>query len=345
MTRRTALRNLLLLPAGGSENSPVQVDSRIELMTIVQMLSGYEHLSKLDTEYRRSANAHFAPFRSHRTVTLFAQMSRGRFRFDAVPRALLAFTAPPELSPAAEPPPSVLRRAGGSGRLSDFVAALRDFAVQSRFGDFFRSHRGTYERVEASLLQDVRSALDELRNYTALRLDNCTLIPGLLIHNGGFQATVETPQTPPRLFAIIGAFEVRDGLPVFTANRSVSYLVQHEFSHSFINPLVEKHSRELGQFSGLYRRIQTAMKSLSYGDWPAAVHEHIVRAITARIAHLRSHEAGERLLRREEESGFAFVRPLAERLMEYESARARYAAIVDFFPRLIDVFEEISSRR
>jgi hypothetical protein len=318
----------------------VVVDPRIELMTIVQMLSGYEVLTKIDSDYRREVEIWFAPFREHPAVRLFAEMSRARFAYDAVPKAMLAFSDPPELKLRVELSADVVRRAGGRQKLEEFAEALRDFARQSRLSDFLAAHRATYDRVLAALRSDVENAFAPLRRYSGVDLKGCTLVAGMLVHNGGFQATIGGADGA-RIYAIIGAFGARDGLPVFSSGGSVAYLVHHEFSHSYVNPWVERNSATLQKYAALYEPIREAMRRQAYNNWLTVVHEHIVRAITVRLASQRSQEAGDRVLQQEEARGFKYVRPLAEKLKEYEAARNKYPALTDFFPELIKVFSEL----
>ncbi len=335
---RLAVFLLLTQPLCASSSVAVVVDPRIELMTIVQRLSGYAVLTKVDSDYRRAVDEYFAPYKEHRAVKLFGAMSKARFAYDAVPKAMLAFTAPPALQPRVAPPMDAVRRAGGKQKLDEFIVALRDFAAQSRFDQFFAAQQPTYDRALTALRADVETALTPLRQYTNLELQNCTLIAGMLIHNGGFQATLEG-KGGQEIYAIIGAFGMNEGVPVFSSGGSVAYLVQHEFSHSYVNPWVEKNDGKLQQYAALYEPIKEAMQKQAYGNWLTAIHEHIVRAITLRLAYQRSQEAGDRVLQNEEARGFKYVRALAEKLKDYEAARDRYATITAFFPELLKVFQ------
>jgi len=329
---------LLTQPLGASVT--VTVDPRIELMTIVQWLSGYQVLTKVESDYKRAVEQHFAPFKEHRAVKLFGEMSKARFAYDAVPKAVLAFSTPPELRPRVEPPTDAVRRAGGKQKLEEFMAALRAFAQESQFDKFFAAQHNIYDRALATLREDVENALRPLRTYTGVELKNCTLIAGLLVHNGGFQATLGS-QDNVEIYAIIGAFGAQDGVPVFSSGGSVTYLVQHEFSHSYVNPWVEKNEGELKKYAALYEPIKEAMQKQAYGNWTTTVHEHIVRAITLRLAYQRQQEAGDLVLKNEEARGFKYVRALAEKLKAYEAARNKYPTITDFFPDLIQVFKPL----
>ena len=271
-------------------NVAVRVDPRIELMTIVQLLSGYELLTKVESHYRREVEQHFAPFKEHRAVKLFAEMSKARFRYDAVPKAILAYSDPPKLSLRVEPPVDAIRSAGGKQKLEEFIRAQREFSEQSRFGEFFATKKETYDHALTGLQSDVEGAVAELHAYSGVELKGCTLVAGLLIHNGGFQATLSSKENA-EVYSVIGAFGAKDGIPVFSIGGSIRYLVHHEFSHSYINPLVEKFDGEVRKSTALFEPIKEAMQRQAYNNWPTAVNEHIVRAITIRLAFSRSHLA------------------------------------------------------
>lgn len=332
----------MLAAASGraAADSFVRVDARIELMTVVQLLSGYPTLTTVDSTYRRDVTHYFQGFKDHRAVRLFAEASRANFAYDAVPRAILCFSAPPELKPIAQPDGKVLRRAGGPAKLDEFIAALRDFCAATDFVGFFKAHEDDYARVVATLQPDVIAAVNALGNYTGIPFTNCELIAGMLIHNGGFQATVQAGAVPT-IYAIIGAVGVSQGLPVFTANGSVSHLVQHEFSHSFVNPFVENNTAAVSRHARLLDAIKPQMAKLAYADWATAVHEHIVRAIVARLADLRDPQSGNRVLANEERKGFRYIRALAERLKDYEAARDKYPTLPSFLPQLLATFERV----
>lgn len=70
-----------------------------------------------------------------------------------------------------------------------------------------------------------------------------------------------------------------------------------------------------------------------------------IRAIVVgMIAKRRGEEAAANEIVKEERNGFRFVGALSERLKEYEGNRATFRTLADFYPRLRDVFESVSSR-
>ena len=84
------------------------------------------------------------------------------------------------------------------------------------------------------------------------------------------------------------------------------------------------------------------MRRQAYPNWHIAVNEHIVRAITTRLAYLEGGtKVGQHALEQEEGKGFIYVAALVERLKKYEEAHDKYSSFQEFHPRLIEVFREI----
>jgi hypothetical protein len=78
------------------------------------------------------------------------------------------------------------------------------------------------------------------------------------------------------------------------------------------------------------------MRRQAYGNWESTVNEHIVRAVTTRLAYLHyGAEAGDRALRGEQERGFIHVAALCAALERYEAARDTYPTLNDFYPELL----------
>lgn len=328
-------------PSGGSVR--VVVDPRIELMGIVQLLNGYFLTTEYDFVYKLDALSHFSSFRDHPAVTMFSEMSQSGFNFDAVPKAMLALTAPPELNRRVDLPDRMIERAGGEERFGEFVEALRNFAIDSRFQPFLEAHQGTFENVIEATTPAVEGAVEALRRYTGMDLDGTSVVLGMLLHHGGFAASMETSQGEVEAWALIGPVGSQDGLPTFGSATYVASTAWHEFSHTFINPLSHNYESQIAAYASLLEPIAEQMAQQAYPDWQTTVNEHVIRAITTRLIQLeQGDDAGREALARETKRGFVYVEALVDRLKEYEASRDRYPNIASFYPRLIDVFREAS---
>jgi hypothetical protein len=145
------------------------------------------------------------------------------------------------------------------------------------------------------------------------------------------------------IYCIIEPESNMGDIPVFSASRMFNNLICHEFSHSFINPLVEKHMESVNKSSALFDTIKQSMNSQAYMDWETTVKEHIVRAVASRLAAKKYGEESSYLIEYRNEVGrrFIYVIPLIDKLKEYEQNRERYKSFDDFFSEMLSVFTEI----
>lgn len=331
------------LPGQGARatigRTSVVVDPRIELMSVVQLLSRYPLVTSHNHSYKAEAARFFAPHARHRAVTMFATMRRADFNFSAVPEAVMAFTPPPALRRRRESTPAILASAGGEAQLDAFVAALRDFAAESRFEAFYRDHAPVYAALVSRTEPVVSSVLESLRAYTGIPLGDTTVVLGPLLHDGGFAATYRNEAGRPEVYAFIGPVGVVDGVPDFGTVERLDPLITHEFAHSIMNPLVARHRPAVAARAQLHAPIREAMLRQGYGEWDQVVYEHVIRAITVRLTTIRRGEAaGQAALQEELNRGFSHLPALLRRLEQYERSRNRYPTIADFFPELLTAF-------
>jgi len=87
------------------------------------------------------------------------------------------------------------------------------------------------------------------------------------------------------------------------------------------------------------------MRSQAYATWEICVNEHIVRAVTTRLAYLYlGQNAGDAALANEKGRGFYYIEALCESLEDYESNRDTYPTFESFYPQLIKVFKNLSEQ-
>lgn len=115
-------------------------------------------------------------------------------------------------------------------------------------------------------------------------------------------------------------------------------LVQHEAMHPILNPLVDAHldAIEQGQADHLFAALKPQVGA-GYQNWPAILHESVIRAVEVRLADPTDQE---RLLRQEEEQGFILVRPLAQQLAEYEASGE---PMTEYLPKLLTVLNDVTT--
>jgi hypothetical protein len=326
----------------------IVVDPRLELLAAVQLLSGYGErlglITRFDFPYKRDVIEHFSAYKKHRAVQLFAEMSKGGFSFDAPPAAMLYLSDPPDLNTQLPFTDYLNRRAGGQKRLNQFVSSLRDFARQTQFMTFFKSHQETYRQIvaDARMKMEGIDYVGTLENYYGIKHHsyNIILVP---LFVGGYGHRVERTDGACDTYNICGPISVENDLPVFGTVESFRDLAWHEFGHSFVVPTMNELRSSLAKYSSLYDPIADRMKKQAYPSWEICVNEHLVRAVTTRLAYREmGKEAAEKTLLYEKTKGFFYVEALCKQLEKYENERNKYQTFADFSPELINVFKKLA---
>lgn len=353
----------------------ITVDPRIELLAVVQLLSGYGErtgrITRFDFPYKTDISEHFSTFKNHPAVKLFEEMSISGFSLDAPPEAMLHLSNPPELALQVPFTRNLKHRAGGQERLEKFIQELRDFAQKTNFTSFFEAHKGTYSKLVSDTYGKMQGVdfIATLENYYGMKQKSYNIILAPLFHPGGFGPRIdpEGGSSPVlnffkslqylifnkwsgksfEIYNICGPVGVENGIPSFGTQEGFRQIAWHEFGHSFVNPLSEsfKNRIKISEYSSLFKPIKERMESEDYGNWETCVNEHIVRAVTARLTFINfGEQAGEDELRDQKSRGFVYIDPLCKKLEEYETRRDKYPVLADFFPELLDVFKEITKK-
>jgi hypothetical protein len=332
----------------------VRVDPRMELLAAVQLLSGYGEkykglITESDFPYKQDMAKYFAPYKNHRAVKLFAQMSDG-FCYDAPPAAMLFLTDPPELKLRLPFSDYIKGRAGGEKQLTAFVQALRDFARESKFEVFYKAHKQTYQAIDKAMGKEVKDSpkwIKALEDYYGKTQSSYTIVTSPLFGYAAYGPRVELPNGKFEIYEICGPQEgIRDGVPVFGKAENIKYLAWHEFGHSFANPLGDKNQKELTKYSSLLDPIAQKMKEQAYGNWMTCVNEHVVRAVEIRLLVAEQGEdAEEGLMAGARSRGFAYIEPLCKKLEEYEQHRDKYPTLESFYPEIVGVFKSLSEQK
>jgi hypothetical protein len=348
----SALLPLAALPAQATAQSSLRIgpDPRTELLSIVQTLGTATGrlglLNRSETPYRAAVLAHFEPFRGHPAVECMDSVAAGGFSFDAPHHLMVHLTPPPELRPMAELPPALVQRAkGGRPQLDACLAHLRDFASESGFSEFYDAQAEAYEAMAAPVraLAAASDYVGQIESYFGESQAAYSMVLAPLLA-GNFGPRIRLDEGL-HIYGIISPFGVRDGVPVFATEDQLRYLVWHEFGHSFVNPLAEANAARLDSAASLLEPIRARMQRLGYRDWRTVVNEHVIRAVTSRLAALHlGEEPGKMAVLRERAEGFAYVDPLATALVAYEAQRDRYRTFREYYPQLLRVVADLSVR-
>ena len=338
---------LLLVGSFAQAEEPqinVKVDPRIELLTVVQVLSDYDVLTNKEFNYQTEMEDYFSEYRNHSAVKLFKKMRKGGFSYDAPPAVMLYLSEPSQLKIERQLTDYLKRRAGGERRLKRFIKELRDFAEESNFMAFYEEHSEFYQDLVNQVKNKTKGEnyAVTLEDYYGNKQKSYNIILAPLFHPGGYGPRIKEDKLTYSIYNICGPIAKNNGQPDFGSSQRFKYLAWHEFSHSFINPLTAQHSKQVNKYSELLKPIADKMKQQAYGNWETVVNEHIVRAVTARLSYLKEgKQAAEQALAKEKQNGFIYIDALYKALARYENNRDEYSSITEFYPELIQVFAKM----
>ncbi len=335
------------IAAADSTRVDVSVDARVELLTTVECLAGDPQLGSLDLAYRREILQRFAPWRAHRVVALFAEMRRGGFDREVPAAVVLRLAPPPGLelrAPLTEP---LEARAGGRERLFAFLYALREFAAETRFAEFYDGHAALYRRLVVQAERTLRRArvVGPLEDYVGTRLHGYHLILAPLLPSGGYGVEVERPPGLVDGYAVIGPSGQRRGSPRFWGAPDLEALLWHEFGHTFVGTLPDSCRFGIAADSLLFPPLRARMAAQGYSRWETCADEHLVRARGVRlVARMQGPRAGDEALDRQLRLGFAYLPGLLVELERYERERDLFPTLADFCPELAAVLDRRAAR-
>jgi len=324
-----------------------KVDERVELLGIVFRLAGVEeYQSVMFKEYDDAINRHFDNFRNHPVIfAARAVRSTTGVGYNAVVNYAIHISIengrivfPDEDSDKTleKLEPRWNRQAA---RL--FAKQLDDFYVKSKFREFFEAQSEMYQKKE----QQIKTLNDKI-NYSWFEyffgvdnLEHFRVILTCTSESNGYAAQVNFKDGHEIFFAILGVSA--PGAP-YREDGFISWVV-HEFSHSFCNPLVEKHLDKLKPAAErVFPFVADKMRRQAYGNPQVMLNEYLVRACEIRylLRHEKNEEA-DRHIRKNRSLGFLWIEELVDLLDVYESNRDRFPTLDDFMPEIVKMQNDL----
>jgi hypothetical protein len=335
--------------AAGVEPSTLTLtsDARVELLGVVQYLAGYHQAVR--GEDLSGVEKRFGRFRSHPVVKTYAETPSRLKGGEPYGLISLLLTDPPELAWSREPSllsGEFISEAGGMPKLEEFLAQLRDFARTSDFAGYYSDQAPERALVEKSARAELdgRDYVGALEAYEGRGLNSrvrfilCRLYSPRTLVSYIVPYPFQGPRMPPRpgpydVYALLAPRKLKRGAVSYGLSEPMNDF--SELVYVMVEPGMALSAGAIEKARGLHR----AVAADCFADWNTCAGDLIVRAVSARIEKA---VLGREPRPRHGKIG-EYDRALNARLIEYESQRARYPTFDDFFPRLADVFGELSA--
>ncbi|KPJ60880.1 MAG: hypothetical protein AMJ46_04050 [Latescibacteria bacterium DG_63] len=327
------------------ERFSVSVDPRIELLAVVQHFTFWArggHI-KSKTLYKDDIDGYFGEFTGDPAMACVEELVNLGFTHDAPVAFMLHHGDPPEFVKETPYSDYLIERAKGEESLMELADALRDFARKTDFMRFYRTHEALYDTLvaEVNSLLEGKDYVRAIQNLYGESRNSYGLVLSPLFA-GGYGPTIETEEGYD-IYGVIGPCALRGMRTTFACLGYLESMMLHEWSHSFVNPLVDKNFDVFEKSLGLFQPIEGMMRRQAYPSWRIALYEHIVRACEIHLrANLYEDFRKEESLAYQEGKGFWYISRVDSLLDVYETARKEYPTFAQFVPVIAANLSQIS---
>ncbi len=279
----------------------VGVFPQVELISIVQTISKYPTvlgflMARDSSTYKADVINQFHPYKDHPAVLMFDRLSlQPRMLNYSAPSNIMLYTDESlHLRKDIEFDDFVISRAGGIDSLKVFLNLLRDFAIQSSFDEFFQVQRDFYLNTVGNTINNLGSTnyISEVETFYGKKQKSYNIVLVALYGGNGFGNSLLCSNDQREIYNTMGPMTVKNNVPFFGDENYFKYMIRHEFSHPFINPLTEKNWDYIKDYSARFDSIPDVARQKVCGDWQDCINEFIIRAITTQIAFDEAEEIG-----------------------------------------------------
>ncbi len=320
------------------------IDPRIELFNIIAMQAGHHGMTLSNISYKKECLDYFTPYKKLEAPKLLFETWRKGWGVDDPMFFLLYLDHDFNLKKGLDE--GIVKRGGGIAQIKKLANSFKEFAEASNFQSFFNTiQKDFYQQTLSNTKYNFKDfhGVKYLEDYYGQKCNSYTVILNINSGYGNFGKQVPTT-TGVDLYAIVETNTSFGNLPTYFPTISTVDLILHEFSHGFVNPVLDQFKNELHKSKNLYKPIAKSMQFQAYRDWNVTVIEHVVRAIVTRITAQIYGEAFNKssfyklmIARR-----FIYADAIIAKLKVYEENRHFYKNFTVFGSELIKVFDSIS---
>ena len=332
-----------------------QVNENVELMSILSRMSGFpEYHMDMAGQYIKDMDSYFKDNTDHPAVQYMKGLrNKYGISFDAVmSMAIHLENRNGTLSLIEEDIPTVEKRWKEVDK-EEFLSYLNSFYKDTKFNEFFKSHKDLYEKGLKSYQENVINHFDidwYADFYGNEPQEIFSVIIGFCNGGGNYGVNRQITGKMKEVFAIVGYYVDKEDRPMYSKEYLPTLI--HEFNHSFINHFLDENKypdnvKELEPAATeLFKSSQWSMSKQAYGNWKTMINESLVRA--AVICYMLDKEYKTEEIRNElseqMQRNFRWMPELVSLLRKYEKKQSRYGNFENFYPNVTDFFKEYAKK-
>lgn len=322
----------------------IAIDKRFEMLSVVQYLAESEMAYADETTlYGQRINEYFDPYVAHDIIALYEEMEMNGFDYDAPVQLMLYLDSKFNIVKNIDDT-LLIKRASGITKINRFISLLKDFDKKTKFDKFFKEN---YAILNTTLQLFIDSSLNNfdiiqsIENFYGYGQNSYQIILVPSYGSCNFGPKMPTDKNMCDIYAVVGASETNENDVSFFGNsKFIQQLLWHEFSHSFINPLVDHYYSDFKKYKKLKMPIMADMMYLGYDQWNIILYEHFVRAVVCNLTAIQYNKQEALLqLSNENDNGFVYIDSIYKAIQEQYLNNKTHTRFDDFFPQLIQVIE------
>lgn len=317
----------------------ISIDKRMEMLSVIQYLAESKLVSDKKTSYADNIKKYFDPFRQHKIVSLYKEMEQQGFNADAPVYLMLFLNSKFEVVRKFDK--YLISRAKDEKKLNEFIRELQEFNAVTNFDKFFsNNYKLLKQSIDLLVDRDLKyfNEINTIEKFYGYKQNSYNVIL-VALSIAGYGPNMDAGNGKLDVYNIVGFNHSTNGIPVFGDEQTFKYMVWHEFSHSFVNPLVDKYYIEFEKYISLEKPILSIMGNMAYGKWNTIMCEHIVRAITTAFTFEKyGKEKAGIALKNERDKGFIYIDSLYSKILDY-SINKNGRDFKQLFPELIGVIK------
>jgi hypothetical protein len=323
----------------------ISVDPRIELLSTIQVISGYKNINR-NSAYSKEIADYFRPYSSNRAVIMTDDLeNKNKFMYATPVQFILDLSALPELNPQTDYSVALIKRVGGKETLDNYRTAIVHFAKESNFENFWKSKETFYNKILELTFSDMAGVdlVKIVEDYFREEQNSYNIIISPLAY-ASYSCKIEVSDNKYDIYSCNVPRDYKNEIP-YIKKEVLLRNATHEFSHSFVNYLTDKYSKKVSESEILYEPIKSAMNLQAYSSWKECINEHIVRAINIRIHQLNWDSAlWQKMLNEEKANQFIYIEPVLNKLREFETARNKSnITFSGFYPQILEMFDSLKT--
>ena len=323
-----------------------RIDPRIELYNIIAMLAGHHGMTLSNIPYKQQCLDYFSKYKDLEAPQVLRETWKNGWGVDDPMFFMLRLDNDLNLSSGLNQ--GIINRGGGRKQVAKLAKAIKEFAERSNFQAFFYGiQKEFYQQILAGVAYNFKDfrGIEYLERYYGETHRSYYLILNINGGYGNFGTAIQTGNGK-ELYAIVETNTHTGDIPTYTPSISIASLIFHEFSHGFVNPILDRYREEINKSKDLYEPIAQSMRHQAYWSWNTVVIEHIVNTLVTRVAeqYYGKPLADKTFYKLTIARRFIYTDAIIEKLKLYEKNRNQYRTFKDFVPGLITVFDTISSK-